>query len=177
MILQRCTRGFPAMGYPCQFRRGDDHCFAQDLIRPSLGGNGLFNSANLVLFVGHSAAGKETVLSLGHAQSYIPFYNSGFSSQMDWVGMNDMRLGSATCKWAAFYQLQLVSRFASSKSNLFLDEESRSFGDNGRPSHHAGLCQRNERPPRFFEALANSTAWRHRRRCQPHCFRCLALCV
>lgn len=105
-ITDSLLRGFPAMGYPIQFDHGDDECKPEDLLSNSLGGNGFFNSANLSLFIGHSAAAKETIVSLGHSQSFIPIYDSS-AGTITWVGMNDMRLGSSTLKWAAFYSCNL----------------------------------------------------------------------
>ncbi len=105
-IADVLASAFPRMGYFYNYLHRDDECVAQDLFKSSLNGNGTFNSANLSLFIGHSAAGKENIVALGHPQTYIPIYN-GVSDSFMWVGMNDMRLGSSNLKWAAFYSCNL----------------------------------------------------------------------
>jgi len=87
--------------------KADDAVTAGDLWNASLtGGSNIFNQVNLGLFIGHSAAGIEYDARLGHAESYIPVYNS-VADAFNWVGMSQMNLGSANLKWAAFYTCNL----------------------------------------------------------------------
>lgn len=104
------------MGYSVPFIYADDAFAAPALQKSSLGGSNIFNNVNLALFVGHSAAGKENIVALGHPQTYIPVYSKA-SDSFTWIGMNDMDLGSSNLKWAAFYSC-----------NLFRDSAYRSFG-------------------------------------------------
>ena len=97
---------FWVFGYQINFMHGDDDVEAAMLQKASLGGQNILNNVNLGLYVGHSAAGKENIVALGHPQSYIPIYNS-FTGTMSWVGMNDMSLGSSNLKWMAFYSCNL----------------------------------------------------------------------
>lgn len=105
----------PVMGYSVPFIYGDDNFAAPALQKGSLGGSNIFNNVNLGLYVGHSAAGKENIVALGHPQTYIPVYSKA-SDSFIWIGMNDMNLGSSNLKWAAFYSC-----------NLFRDAAYRSF--------------------------------------------------
>ncbi|HRT06899.1 MAG TPA: DUF6345 domain-containing protein [Candidatus Paceibacterota bacterium] len=96
----------PIMGYTVPFIYADDNVSAAALKKSSLSGSNILNNVNLGLFVGHSAAGKENIVALGHPQTYIPIYNKA-SDSFAWVGMNDMDLGSSNLKWAAFYTCNL----------------------------------------------------------------------
>ncbi|HET7623911.1 MAG TPA: DUF6345 domain-containing protein [Verrucomicrobiae bacterium] len=97
---------FPISGYPLGFMYGDDDVSGDALRKSSLGGSNIFNNVTIGLYTGHSAAAKENIVALGHPQTYIPIYHTGAGS-MDWVGMNDMDLGSDHLKWVAFYSCNL----------------------------------------------------------------------
>jgi hypothetical protein len=96
---------FPLMGYSTSVY-GDDGLEADDLRKSSLGGNEVFNEANIGLFIGHSGSTKENIVALGHPQSYIPVYNKT-ADTITWVGMNDMDWGSDNLKWMAFYSCNM----------------------------------------------------------------------
>lgn len=115
-IANFLVQAFPTAGYPLGFIYADDQWGGSAIQKSSLGGSNIFNDVNLGLFVGHSAAGKENIVALGHPQTYVPVYNKG-SDSFTWVGMNDMRFGSSNLKWVAFYSC-----------NLFRDSAYRSFG-------------------------------------------------
>ncbi|HOX59014.1 MAG TPA: DUF6345 domain-containing protein [Candidatus Paceibacterota bacterium] len=115
-IATYLSQAVRVMGYSVPFIYGDDNFAAPALQKSSLGGSNIFNTVNLGLFVGHSAAGKENIVALGHPQTYIPVYRKT-SDSFTWIGMNDMDLGSSNLKWAAFYSC-----------NLFRDSSYRSFG-------------------------------------------------
>ncbi len=96
----------PIMGYTVPFIYADEDVSAAALKKSSLSGSNVLNNVNLGLFIGHSGAGKENIVALGHPQTYIPIYNKA-SDSFAWVGMNDMDLGSSNLKWAAFYTCNL----------------------------------------------------------------------
>jgi len=96
---------FPMIGYEVGVY-GDDGLRTTNLLKASLGGNHIFDQGNIGLFIGHSSSTKETIVALSHRQSYIPIYNQA-TGVIDWVGMNDMRWGSSTLKWMAFYSCNL----------------------------------------------------------------------
>lgn len=128
-IANSLVQAFPTIGYPLGFIYADDNWNATAIQKPSLGGSNIFNNVNIGLFVGHSAAGKENIVALGHPQTYIPVYNS-VSDSFTWVGMNDMRFGSSNLKWLAFYSC-----------NLFRDSAYRSFGcySQMKSNHHLAM--------------------------------------
>ena len=106
-ITKDLTTDFPKAGVTVAFAKADDAVTAGDLWNTSLaGGSNILNQVNLGLFIGHSAAGIEYDARLGHAESYIPIYNS-VADAFNWVGMSQMNLGSANLKWAAFYTCNL----------------------------------------------------------------------
>lgn len=107
---------FPISGYPLGFIYGDDNVSGDAFRKSSLGGSNIFNNVTIGLYVGHSAACKENIVALAHPQSYLPVYHTGAGS-MDWVGMNDMDLGSSNLKWVAFYSC-----------NMFRDDAYRANG-------------------------------------------------
>jgi len=97
------------MGYQLPsggYTHADDNLTANDMKKSSLGGNHFFDDANIGLFIGHSAGEKETIIALGHNQTYIPIYNSA-ANTITWIGMNDMRWGSSNLKWMAFYSCNI----------------------------------------------------------------------
>jgi hypothetical protein len=96
---------FPMMGYQGGIY-GDDGLAATNLLKASLGGNHIFDQANIGLFIGHSGTTKENIVALAHPQSYIPVYSQQ-ADTVTWVGMNDMRWGSENLKWLAFYSCNM----------------------------------------------------------------------
>jgi hypothetical protein len=98
---------FPMMGYQNAGNiHRDDGLTANDMKKASLGGNHFFDDANIGLFIGHSAGEQETIIALGHRQTYIPIYNS-VAGTITWIGMNDMLWGSSNLKWMAFYSCNI----------------------------------------------------------------------
>lgn len=106
-IARSLQMWFPMMGYQnAGYIHGDDALTVNDMKKSSLGGNHFFDQANIGLFIGHSAGERETIVALGHRQTYIPIYNS-VADTITWIGMNDMRWGSSDLKWLAFYSCNI----------------------------------------------------------------------
>lgn len=98
---------FPRMGYQnAGYIHKDDALTATEMKKSSLSGSHVFDTANIGLFIGHSAGEKETITALGHNQTYIPIYDS-VAGTITWIGMNDMRWGSSDLKWMAFYSCNI----------------------------------------------------------------------
>ena len=108
-IARSLQMWFPMMGYqrpPSGYIHGDDVLTVNDMKKSSLGGNHFFDEANIGLYIGHSAGERETIVALGHRQTYIPIYNSA-AGTITWIGMNDMRWGGSNLKWLAFYSCNI----------------------------------------------------------------------
>lgn len=72
-IARSLQMWFPMMGYQRPsggYIHGDDNLTASDMQKSSLGGNHFFDGANIGLFIGHSAGEQETIVALGHRQTY-----------------------------------------------------------------------------------------------------------
>jgi hypothetical protein len=99
---------FPPMGYFAT-QKGDDAVTAGDLRKTSVsGGSNFFNNYNMGLFVGHSVAGRDPELSVGHLQSYVPIYNSSANTMTFVKTATEMQFGSTNLKWMSFYSCNLL---------------------------------------------------------------------
>jgi hypothetical protein len=106
IIAEEGSRLFSRMGYPAVFKKEDDAVLGDDIRRQGYSNTNVFNFVTLGLYIGHSAAGRDTQSGMSHRQSYVPIYNSGMDT-MDWVGASEMEFGSQHLKWMAFYSCNL----------------------------------------------------------------------
>jgi hypothetical protein len=106
IVATDCLIGFPPIGYKVLVKQSDDFCSAADLRRTSSGGSNTLNQVNLGLFVGHSVAARDSELSIGYRQSYVPIYKKS-AGTMTFVKSTEMRFGSSNLKWMAFYSCNL----------------------------------------------------------------------
>jgi hypothetical protein len=119
-ILLSCLTEFDSIGFPVTLALSDDDCTAAALRRTASGGSNVFNNVNLGLFAGHSVAGRDTELSAGYLQSYVPIYNKT-ANTMTFVKSSQMIFGSANLKWMAFYSCNLF-RDGAYRPNGIYDE-------------------------------------------------------
>lgn len=108
VIANDATVLFPPIGYYA-FQKGDDAVTPGDLRKTSVtGGSNILNQFNIGVFIGHSVAGRDAEISLGHLQSYVPIYNSAANSMTFVKAATEMQFGSTNLKWMCFYSCNLL---------------------------------------------------------------------
>jgi hypothetical protein len=106
LIAADCLIGFPSIGYEVLVRNSDDFCVPADLRRTAIGGSNTLQQVNIGLFTGHSTAGRDIEIAVGHLQSYVPIYSKA-NNTMTFVKSSEMEFGSPNLKWMAFYSCNM----------------------------------------------------------------------